>query len=224
MAISRVGFSSTEATTITLPGSPQAGDLMIIFAFRDGSTTNPTIPTGWTNLTNTADGTTCSSSIGWRRYVSGDTSGTWTNATGLICAIYRGVATHKTPLGGLAAPTSSAGTTNTVSYVSVQTRQKNNWLVAFAAHRSIDTTIETAPANLTNQTNTVGATAEYAGHDSNGIYSAGQGTWPATNVSITGTASGWITNMGLIYAEEGYPNNYRALDVGDGAGTGEKII
>lgn len=209
MVISRIGFSSAEAATITIPGTYQAGDLIIIFAFRDGSVTNPTIPSGWTSITSTTDGTNCSVSAGWKVAISGaDTSGTWTNATGLVCAVYRNQATNKTPIGTFQP---SAGTTNTVTYAAVSPMvcPGTSWLVAFAGHINTDTTIETAPTNLTNQTNTAGATAEYAGHDSNGIYTAGAGGWPSTNVTVSGTAGAWQTMVLEIFAEQSSLENYK---------------
>lgn len=219
MAISRVGFSSAEATTITIPGTFQAGDLIIIFAFRDGSTTNPTVPAGFTTITATTDGTTASVSAGWKLAASGaDTSGTWTNTTGLVCVVLRNVATNKTPVGTFQP---GAGTTNTINYPVLNPLKcpGTSWVIAFAGHRSIDTTIETAPAGLVSQTNTVGATAEYAGFDSNGPISS----WPSTNVTVTGTASGWQTMVLEVFAEQMNIQNYMGVDTGDGMSVGEKI-
>lgn len=219
MALSRIGVASTEATTITIPVGHQAGDLLIIFAFRDGSTTNPTIPAGWTSITNTTDGTTCSVSAAWKIAISStDTSGTWTSTTGLICFVFRGQATNKTPIGTFSP---SAGATNTVTYGVLDPLKcpGTSWVIAFAGHRSIDTTLETAPTGLVNQTNTVGALAEYAGHDSNGVINS----WPSTNVALTGTASGWQTMMIEIFAEQLNLNNFQFADVGDGMSISEKI-
>lgn len=226
MPISRVGAASAEATSITIPAH-QAGDLIICAAFRDGSTTNPTIPTGvnWTTITNSLDGTSCSVSAAYKRARnSSETSGTWTNASGLAVVVYRGVATNKTPIGSFAG---TSGTTNTVTYPtnspganSLNTCRATSWLISFAFHRSTNTTIETAPAGMTNITNTAGTTAEYAAHDSNGPRGS-LGSWPQTTVSITGTASGWITVVGEIMAEENRLENFKFFDVT--GSTSEKI-
>ena len=80
-----------EAASVTIP-SHQVGDLIIVWAWIE-SATNPTIPAGWTTITNTTDGTTCSISMGWKIATSSsETSGTWTNATSTGAAVYRGAA------------------------------------------------------------------------------------------------------------------------------------
>lgn len=188
MAISYVG-GAAGTTSATLP-SFQPGDVAIVFAFRDGSTTNPTVPAGWTNITNTADGTTCSASIGWRRLVSGNTTtGTWTNATGVVVVVYRGCEPFITPVGGGA---NGAGTTNTVTYTTFTMTRSNgtSWVVGFVGHRSVDTTIDSAAiSGMTARTSGVNANAEAAAWDTNG----GVASWASTNQTITGTASGWVT-------------------------------
>lgn len=208
MTISRVGFASAQATTITIPAH-QVGDLIIIWAFRDGSVTNPTIGlSGGTTITNASDGTSCSISAAWKRALStGETSGTWTNATGLVCAVYRGVATNKTPLGS---HQSTSGTTNTVTYASIINCKTSSWIVGFAAHRSINTTIESPPSGFSMQTNTVGALAEFVGFDTNGPR-GGTGSYPTTTVAITGTASGWMSTLIEIYNEDNKFNNYMGV-------------
>src|ERR1044072_1815463 len=170
--ISRVGAASAEGTTITIPSGHRVGDVIIIWAFRDGSVTNPTVPAGWTSISATIDGTSCSASVGYKIATSNsETSGTWTNATGLVCMVYRGqlIDTSASPWGSTA---SGNGTTNTVTYNGRGLANSgvigSSWWIAFASHVNVDTSIETAPTNnstggsLTLATNTVGATAEYA--------------------------------------------------------------
>lgn len=205
MAISRIGAASTEATTITIPTGHNPGDFLIIFAFRDGSVTNPTIPAGWTSITNTTDGTLCSVSAAWKRAsTTAETSGTWTNATGLICHVYRGQLSAGTPIGTFSP---AAGTTNTITYAAAANANPigSSWYLAFAAHRSIDTTIQSPPTNMSLTTNTVGAAAEYAGFDTNGLATV---SWPSTDVAISGTASGWQTMVIEIKAQGNTINNF----------------
>ncbi len=211
--IERIGAAVANATTITIPAGHQVGDLIVIFAFRDGSATNPTIPAGWTSITNTTDGTSCSVSAGWKIAASAaETSGTWTNASGLAVAVYRGMRIPSSiagnPIGTFAA---SAGTTNTVTYAALSTfKAPTSWLVAFAGHRSTNVTLETAPTGLTNIANGAGATCEMSVHDSAGPYRAAD-SWPATTVSLTGTASGWQTMMIEIRAPGILPPLYRGV-------------
>lgn len=185
MAISFVG-ESTGTTTATIP-THQAGDLMIIWAFRSGSNSTPTVPTGWTsiktNVTNSAGAVAA-----WKIAVSStDTSGTWTNATGLVCMVYRG--TNQTaPIGGSATNTAASTTVNYPALTMTVTNG-SSWVVGVAAHRSTNTTIETPPTGMTNRADLVGGSDEVVGHDTNG----GVSSWSSTNVSVGGTSSGWAS-------------------------------
>lgn len=210
MAIQRISTTIAEGTSTTIP-THKPGDLIICFAFRDGSTTNPTIgtgsPTTWTSITNTTDGTSCSVSMAWKRAAtSSETTGTWTNASGLIIAVYRGALSSGTPIGTFAP---GAGTTNTVNYAGRNLAASNiigsSWFIAFAAHRNIDTTLESPPTGMPFVAGLVGANSEYAFFDTNGPATA---NWPSTNVSISGTASGWQTEVIEIKAEPMKINNY----------------
>lgn len=191
--IVRVGAAGAEAATITIPTRHIAGDIMIIFAFRDGSTTNPTIPAGWTTITNTTDGTLCSVSMGWKVATSAaETSGTWTNATALLVGVYRNQESLSlvSPFGTISA---SANTTSPSTYGAVSTMKgETSWLIAFQGHRSTDTTTLTnPPTSMTNVASNLGATCGMAMFDTNGPYN---GTNYASNtVAPGGTASGWQT-------------------------------
>ena len=86
-AVSYVGSASAQANTVNPPAHVN-GDLVVVFAHRDGSTTNPTVASGYTTITNTTDGTSNSISVGCR--VSDGTlanTGTWTNATSIAAII-----------------------------------------------------------------------------------------------------------------------------------------
>ncbi|MBK7493609.1 MAG: hypothetical protein IPI17_17995 [Nitrosomonas sp.] len=60
--------------------SHQAGDLLIFFAYRDGSTTNPTLPAGFTSIT-APDGTTSRTTVGIIKSLQ---AGSETSAHGLM--------------------------------------------------------------------------------------------------------------------------------------------
>src|SRR3989344_456439 len=96
MAITLVG-TATGTNTAT-PPAHQAGDLFLVFSFRDGSATAPTLASGFTTSSN-GGGNTCSHRVGWRiASSSSDAVGTWTNATSLILVVLRG-ANQTTPIG-----------------------------------------------------------------------------------------------------------------------------
>lgn len=192
MAISYI--SSGAGTNTGTLGSFLPGDICIVFAFRDGSTTNPTVPGTFNTISNTTDGTSCSASIGWRRLVEGDTSiGTWTNASRTAFAVYRGCEPFITPIGGVLA---SAGTTNTVSWgsasVTMTRTDGTSWIAGFGGHRSVNTTIDSAAiSSMTARGGGVDANAEAVVWDSN----AGVASWASRTQTIAGTASGWQTYM-----------------------------
>lgn len=187
--ISFVG-GAVGTNTATLP-SFAANDIAIVYAFRDGSTTNPAVPGTFTSITNTTDGTTCSISMGWRRLQSGDTTiGTWTNASRCSVVLYRGMKPSGTPVGAFAAGASS--TSNTLDYPALTLTATNgtSWVLRAAGHRSTDQNLETPPSGYTNRAAASGvdATAETAVHDTNGPVSSVS----ADNVTLTGTSSGRI--------------------------------
>jgi hypothetical protein len=146
VAISIVG-GATGTTSATLP-THQADDIIIGFAFRDGSTVQPTLPAGWNQLRDQA-GTTCCSRTAWRRATgAGTTTGTWTNASRVAFIVLRG-AWREFPIGSDAA---GAGTAASVTYPALTVRKTDSTSMAvrFAGHRSIDTNLQTAPTNYTN--------------------------------------------------------------------------
>lgn len=219
-----VNGSIQESATVTLPSGIQPGDLMIVFAFRDGSATNPTIPAGWTNITNTTDGTTCSVSAAWRRAGSGEGNPVFTNAGMTICQVYRGVEhiVEATSPFGTFQP--SNGTTSPSTYAAVSTmRGHTSWLLAFQGHRSTNTsTISTAPTSMVNRVAITSATATCgAGFDTNGPYK--DTSYASNTVAPGGTASGWITIVLELRMAPTQFNNYQFVRVGNGMGTGERI-
>ena len=178
-----------EATGIdsaTLP-THQAGDLILAFAFRDGSTTLPTIPTGWTSI-GSSSANTCAARVAYKVAASSsETTGTWTSATTVIFLVYRGVQVWS----GIATnDTVAAGSSTIVTYNANGFWQGLSRLVAFAGHRSTDTALGTAPGTLTLIVNPTDATDEAAAFHST---VDNFGNWTKTDVSVGGTSSGWIT-------------------------------
>ncbi len=228
MALQFIG-SAAGTTSVTMP-THAIGDLMIFFAYRDGSTTNPTIgtgsPTTWTSITNTTDGTSCSVSAGWKiAAATNETSGTWTNASRCIVLVYRGQLSSGTPIGTFQ-PTS--GTTSTITYTTDALTNSNvigsSWFCAFAGMSTVDTALETPPTGMTLRQNDVDATAEASAFDTNGPATA---NWPSTNVSAGGTNGNWVSMVIEIKAQGAVINNYQFMkSSGSNAGIlsfGERI-
>jgi len=181
---------ATGTTSATLPAH-QAGDLILAFAFRDGSTTLPTQPSGWTSI-DTAAANTCSARFAYKVAASGsETTGNWTSASTTIFLVYRGVDTTAIDVSfGRSLATESTGSSTTVTYNANGFWQGLSRLVAFAGHRSTDTALETPPGSLSLIVNPVDATDEAAAFQS---IVDNFGNWTSTNVSVGGTSSGFIT-------------------------------
>lgn len=182
MTVTFVGAQGNAGTTVTIP-THQSGDLILLFAYRDGSTTAPTTPTAggtvptWTLIGSTG-GNLNSSNF---RYAvatgSTTTSGTWTNATELICLVYRGTRVVGASAGGGAASTSIA-----YPALTLQRTDNSSWVVGVAGHRSA-TNVQVAPTGMTNR---VFTGTEAAGHDTNGTVSS----WSQQTVTVDAN-SGW---------------------------------
>ncbi len=186
MAISYIG-SATGTTSATIP-THQVGDLIVIAAYRDGNTTAPTLPgsVGWRSpSTATGSGSTNSMRVAFKlAATTSETTGTFTNATSVAVAVYRGAA----KVGGIAF---ASGSSTTVSYpaISAMIRTDNtSWIVGAAGHRSVDTNLQNAPTGMTFRNGAVDATDEIAIHDTAGTVSS----WSNQNVSVSGTSSGWM--------------------------------
>jgi len=184
-AITYIG-EATGADSATLPAH-QAGDLILAFAFRDGSTSPPTQPAGWTTLSSSG-ANVCSFRSAYKVAASNsETTGTWTNATTVIFLVFRGVQVWS----GINLNVSARGGSGTVvTYNPNGFWQGLSRLIAFAGHRSTDTALETPPGTLTLIVNPVDATDEAAAFQS---AVDNFGNWTSTDVSVGGTASGWIT-------------------------------
>lgn len=194
MAISFIGSASAEATSLTIPAGHQFNDAMLVYAFRDGSTTAPTIPAGWTSIRSNT-GTLCSSVLCYKIASSGaETSGTWTNATALMVHVYRGVdALNPFGFGGAAGVVANTGTTSPSTYGStaVLARRSDQWFAAFQCHASIDTTtMNNAPTGYTNIINAqTGATNNMVSFDTAAPTKVG---FASNTVAPGGTASNWL--------------------------------
>lgn len=185
MAISYIG-QATGVTSATLP-THQAGDLILAFAYRDGSTTPPTVPSPFTAVTagtgSGGGGAANSSVVGsFVATGSGTSSGTWTNATSVVFHVYR-----STQGVGAIAGTNGSSTTITYPALGLNVTNGSSWVAGFAGHQSTDVAITTAPSGMTNRSSVSDATDEAAGHDTNG----GVSSWSQQTASVGGTSASW---------------------------------
>lgn len=201
MKILNIGASAVAGTSITIPGTYQAGDVIILFAFNSGAATAPTTVAGWTSIgSSTLNG--AGSRLAWKLATSNsEVSGTWTNATDIACVVYRNQSTATTPVKNVG---SNMNNNTSVLWQTVaMSRRGTSWIVSLGAIKSIDTAIETGPSILTNRADNVGATSETVAFDTNGPCSNFPTATSSLGPSVGGTGGPWhVYNMELC-AEQG---------------------
>lgn len=133
-SISFVAQASAATTSVTLP-THNVGDYIIIIAYRT-ATSAPSLPAGYTSIL-TSSGNANSFTIGYKVATGSDTSGTWTNATGVAADIYRGVGA----IGASSGSTHAASTTITLPALTLTDTSGSSWVVGMAASKA--TTIST---------------------------------------------------------------------------------
>jgi hypothetical protein len=184
VTISYISAASAAANSVTL-GTHAVNDLITLFAFNNTSATVPSLPAGWTSMY------TLTATIGWRvGYLvatsAAETSGTWTNADGVIALV------HRASSGALVLPginVTSSGTATNITYGAIgaaidRTNAADRWMITLGSTRTADSSIETAPTSFTNRISQLGGTWEMAAHDSNGtLGSYGGGTVTAGGTS-----------------------------------------
>ena len=97
MAISVEASASAASDSLTLP-SHQAGDLLVMLAATTART-SITHPSGWRRFGGRSGGFGHNSLSAKRAASSSETSGTWTGAEGLICAVLRDSDSYATEMG-----------------------------------------------------------------------------------------------------------------------------
>jgi len=188
MAISYIN-NATGLTTATLTGLTQADDIMIGFTFRDGNSTAPTIPAGWTSISSSAGTLNNGSCVAWKNATgAAEVSGTWTSANSLIIDIYRGCDLIN-PIGTIAESEGSGS--SVITYPALTCNKSNNTstVIAFAGHRSPDVNLNNATFTGTSYTNRAfvqDATDTAAAHDISSVNSVS-----STTQTLTGTNGAW---------------------------------
>lgn len=180
--ISRVGSAVANTSSLTPSWSGAgAGEIEVAWAFRTSAATAITVPSGWTSLLS-ATGNTCAGVLAYRFCPdnSNVASGTFTGATQLIIARYKGVKGLGNVLGSNASGTS-------VSYpglTAVQTAG-NSWYLGAGGHRTA-TNIGVAPTGMTNfaQVGASGSSFQSAMHDTNG----GVSSWSTQSATVNASS------------------------------------
>jgi hypothetical protein len=190
MSIVLVSSATIEGNSLgSIVANP--GDLMVIWAFVDGSNTAPSQPGGWT-VKDSGGVNNCSMMFATKVAASSsEVSGTWTSATLLTAHVYSGVL-------ATGAENTTGGTASPVNYTSLSltVTDGSSWVVGFVGHTSVNDTVSGAPTGMTNRTVMEGVTNDGASHDTNGPVAS----WAGGTVANAETVAGWISGVMEITA------------------------
>ncbi|QDH91852.1 hypothetical protein SEA_PHRAPPUCCINO_177 [Mycobacterium phage Phrappuccino] len=210
MAITRVGATSATGTTASLPAGVQAGDLIVVVAWRNNSTSAPAVPAGYAAYGPIA-GPTCSMVAGIK-LASGpsDTVGTWSPATGVVVHVYRG------GIGILGI--SNTGTSALMGFISSSVLSPNSsWVMRVGAHRTATNLVN---GDLSDRYEFVtGVTNQLVSYDTAGPITSGS---TGANNQAVNASSGWIT-LTIEIVEAGQDISTGLVDTFDEAFTLEDI-
>lgn len=202
-ALTLVGVSTASGTSVT-PVAHQAGDIIVIFAMHGGATTIPSLPNPYITPSGVVAGTKSLSTapalgcrVGYKIATgTSDTSGTWTNASELICHVYRPSAGFVARLGQLNSSTSATATVTYPVLTTLADTSGASWIIGFTAASNTTQAITTAPTGMTNQSSVVGASYQAAGFDTNG----GVSSWSAQTANVTSTGSSVTFTFEIVLA------------------------
>ncbi|QIG70500.1 minor tail protein [Rhizobium phage RHph_N38] len=122
---------ATGTTSVSMPAH-EIGDLLIACVFRDGGTF--TVPAGWTQVVTNSQGAYQQTVYYKFAATNAETSGSWTSATDIAVAVYRGVDPIN-PFGGSSAAVGSSGTLNRTNFTPT-VMDGTSWFLLFLACRA----------------------------------------------------------------------------------------
>lgn len=181
MPISAISNATAATTTVAMP-TEATGDYILASVWRTGSTTAPTIPSGWTLIKSTTS-TTCWGGIYFKVAASSsETTGTWTSATSVEINVYRGVS-------GIGTSTSGVGSSTSITYpaVTLTKTDSTSWVFRAAMGKTMTNMLTNVPTGYTARGGIATPTGDaICGCDSNtGLaFSPGTGTQAITPTSI----------------------------------------
>jgi hypothetical protein len=154
MATKVIGAAqAAAATSVTIP-THRVGDLIVIAAYRDGSTTTPTKPAAsgtvpaWVDITNNTGANTNSMRTAYFIATAvNHTSGAWANATGMVAVVVENFRLGA-PIGASSESGSTASGSATAPVITLQDATGNSLIIDIVAHRSV-TAWSAAPSGYT---------------------------------------------------------------------------
>lgn len=203
MTVSFIGAASAEATTLTLPAH-QAGDLLVMVALRSTSNTITLTPAGWLQVGSNSGLNTDSLVVSWKIATSAaEVSGTWANASFLLCAVYRDdvnllgasiAVGSRSVLGGTATPTfptKAPRTAASVTPIADRMMSDSSVVIGVVASTSSAVSLAPPPSGMTNRVASSGVSAnQIAVHDTGSLVAS----WALTNATLAGTTP-WLTQV-----------------------------
>lgn len=184
MSISAISNAAAATTTVTM-SSHTTGDLILASVRRNGSTTAPTIPGGWT-LVKTQTGTTSWHGVYSKVAASSsETTGTWTSASSVEVNVYRGASGVGT------GPTGGTGTGTTITYpaITLDKTDSTSWVFRTAGATAATNITTNVPSGYTARGGVATPTGSaICGCDSN----AGLASSPSTGTQAVSGSGVWI--------------------------------
>lgn len=147
------GANTANAASVAIP-THQAGDLILLFAFRSGASTLPTVPSAsgtvpaWNTLDSTTGTTQAAGITAWFIATANNhTSGTWTGATDMIAVVISGEKTTA-PIGGHAIANGGNASGSNAPAITLTDASGRSIIVELFAHAAT-TAWAAAPAGYT---------------------------------------------------------------------------
>lgn len=213
MAITRVGTASAgSATAVTVPAHA-IGDMIVVLAFRDSATSGaPALPAGFTQILATASTTTGSALLCFKIATStSDTATGFTNATGLLCMVYRSSVGGILAVGASASGSGTANTGVAIPAVTMQATDGTSAILATMGHRSVDQGLGAKTVTgLTEFLDLTDAVDELTAWDH-----VGNTSFSSSALTLSGTAGGWVAYTVEIL-DAGGQWNTKAFSGGNG--------
>lgn len=193
MAISFVAGYDAAANSVSIT-TPQAGDLILVWAFRKFSATAPTLASGYTSISTKSSSLVdiCSARLSAKISNGTETSsGTWTNATHVVVAIYRGTKdTVATAIGGTAF---NGNASNALLYggLTLTDTSGSSWVAgfggnvqSFAGMDGTMTVLDTHRAGTSNYTNGLDTGNGVSSYAQESLSMAGTNDWVTGTVEL----------------------------------------
>jgi hypothetical protein len=179
-ALLQITAGSAQANHVAI-STHASGDVIVLFCHRDGSTTAPTLPSGYNRITNSG-GNTNSARIGYKIADGTETdTGTCTNATSVAFDILRGQTNG--PIGARA-PGGASSNSMSYSALTMLRADGTSWVIGFGAHCSATDVGTNVPSGMTPRS----SATDVAVFDTNGAVSS----WSAQTAGVNATF-GWRT-------------------------------